>query len=164
MRMATPSLIERLYNALDRHDHETMASRYHAAATFRDIAFDLRGRTRIHAMWHMICLTDIRASFVVLDSTATSARVKLIDEYTFTDTGRRVRNEIESRFEFADGVIVEHVDDCDPHLWAAMAFGRTLGFIPGRVRMLRSLKARLLLRAFIRKHPQHRETPPPWPQ
>src|SRR5262245_7902070 len=140
--MTTNSLIERLYSALNRHDHETMASCYQDSATFRDIAFDLSGRTQIHAMWHMICVTDIRASFVVLNSTATSALVKLTDEYTFTDTGRRVRNEIHSQFQFVGGLIAEHVDDCDPHLWAAMAFGRTLGFVPGRVRLLRSLKAR----------------------
>ena len=50
--------------------------------------FDLSGRMQIHAMWHMICLTDIHASFRVVESTSSSARVQLVDEYTFGDTGR----------------------------------------------------------------------------
>src|SRR6516225_5802373 len=29
--------------------------------------------------------------------------VRLVDEYTFSETGRRVRNPIESRFQFRDG-------------------------------------------------------------
>ena len=60
-------LLQRLFTALDDHDHRTMAGCYHPAATFRDIAFDLAGESEIRAMWHMICEnTDIRATFEVL--------------------------------------------------------------------------------------------------
>jgi hypothetical protein len=152
-------LINRLYTALDRHDHQTMASCYHDAATFRDIAFDLSGKMQLHAMWHMICLTDIRASFQILESPPTTALVSLIDDYTYSKSGRHVHNQIESRFQFAGGLIIHHVDDCDPRKWAAMALGPVWGFIPGRIRLLRSLKARSLLRAFIRQHPQYDEPP-----
>src|SRR5262245_41710050 len=94
------ALVERLFTALDRHDHETMASCYAESAACRDIAFDLRGRAGIHAMWHMICLGDIRVTFEVLESSSTSARVSLVDTYTFSDTRRRVRNVILSQFQF----------------------------------------------------------------
>ena len=153
------ALLQRLFTALNEHDHAAMGFCYHKTekVLFHDIAFHLVEAKHILAMWHMICLTDIRASFRVVDSTTTSARVKLIDDYTFSATGRRVRNEIESQFRLSDGLIVEHVDDCDAHLWAAMAFGRVIGFLPGRLRLLRSLKGRSLLRAFIDEHPQYRE-------
>ena len=57
------ALLDRLFTALDKHDHVTMASCYREHAHFRDIAFDLVGRTRIHSMWHMICSGDIRADW-----------------------------------------------------------------------------------------------------
>ena len=63
---ANAALLHRLFTALDHNDHPTMASCYHSAARFRDIAFDLRGRKQIHSMWHMICAGDIRATFEVV--------------------------------------------------------------------------------------------------
>src|ERR1700730_1499737 len=92
------ALLRRLFTALDHHDHLTMASCYHSAATFRDIAFDLRGSKQIHSMWHMICEGDIRASFELVHANDQDGRVKLLDTYTFGATkdppspGRRVRN------------------------------------------------------------------------
>src|SRR3954462_407066 len=117
------ALLDRLFTALDRHDHATMTACYHLDATFRDIAFDLHGRKEIHAMWHMICEGDIRATFDVVHADDNTAEVNLIDDYTFSSTGRKVHNVIQSRFQFQDGVIIEHHDFCDPRAWAAMALG-----------------------------------------
>ena len=61
------TIAERLFDALDRHDHESMATCYSETATFHDIAFDLRGKRRIHAMWHMICEGDIHCTYEVLE-------------------------------------------------------------------------------------------------
>src|SRR5262245_4135003 len=44
-------LLEQLYNSLGRHDYQAMANCYHPDARFRDIAFDLKGRDQIRAMW-----------------------------------------------------------------------------------------------------------------
>jgi hypothetical protein len=148
-------LLQRLFTALDDHDHRTMAGCYHAAATFRDIAFDLTGEPEIHAMWHMICEnTDIRATFEVLHADDREGRVALVDHYTFTDTARKVRNVIDSRFKFENGVIVQHRDHCDPKAWAGMAFpGGARAFLAGHLRIVRSLAARRKLREFRRGHP-----------
>jgi hypothetical protein len=150
-------LLQRLFTALDGHDHRTMAKCYAPAATFRDIAFDLEGK-RIHAMWHMICEnTDIRATFEVLHADDAEGRVALVDHYTFTDTGAKVRNVIESRFRFEQGFIVQHRDECDARAWARMAFdGGFRGLLAGNVRFARSLTARRKLRAFIQTHPEYR--------
>lgn len=149
---ANTQVVERLYTSLSRHIPTAMAECYDAAATFHDIAFDLRGKPKIAAMWEMICDTDIRTAFEVVNADNETAVAKVVDEYTFTETGRRVRNVIESRFRFRDGLIIEHVDSCDPRLWAAMALGGIPGFLAGRLRFLRSWKARSLLREFERQH------------
>ncbi|MEP6494729.1 MAG: nuclear transport factor 2 family protein [bacterium] len=143
------ALMQRLYTGLNQHDHRVMVDCYHPAATFRDIAFDLRGRDQIGAMWRMICTSDISATFDVVRADDNSGLATLVDEYTFSDTGRRVRNEIESRFRFQDGLIIDHRDSCDARAWAAAAVGGVGGWLAGRFRFLRAWKARRKLRPFL---------------
>ncbi len=133
-----------------------MASCYHPDAGFRDIAFDRRGRGEIHGMWRMICNSDIRVKFEIVDADDGAGRVKLIDVYTFgvskkpPDPGRRVVNAIESRFRFEDGLIRRHDDHCDAKDWARQALGEGLsGFLAGRIRPLRSRAAKAKLDAFL---------------
>jgi hypothetical protein len=61
-----------------------------------------------------------------------------------------VRNAIDSRFHFRDGLIVEQRDSCDARLWGRMAIGGLPGFLAGHIRLLRSWKASALLRDFTR--------------
>jgi hypothetical protein len=60
-----------------------------------------------------------------------------------------VRNVIDSRFRFADHLIIEQRDYCDPREWAAMAMGGVSGFVAGRVGPLRRFKARKKLQRFM---------------
>jgi len=142
-------LLEQLYGSLNRRDPEPMAACYHPAATFRDIAFDLRGKDQICAMWRMICSGDISATFEIVRANDNEGLVKLVDEYTFKETGRRVRNRIESRFRFQDGLIIQHVDSCDARAWASAALGGIPGFLAGRLRWLRAWKARAKFSPFL---------------
>src|SRR5262245_4378615 len=116
-------LLQNLFTSLNNKDYDSMGECYDESATFRDIAFDLKGRHQIRSMWHMICHGDICCTFEVFAADDSEGVVRLVDEYTFTDTGRRVRNPIESRFRFADGRIVSQTDACDARTWAAMALG-----------------------------------------
>jgi ketosteroid isomerase-like protein len=155
---ANAALLRRLFAALNQHDHATMAACYHPRATFHDIAFDLKGQPRIHGMWHMICeRSNVVATIEVVDANDVEGRVSLVDTYTFSDTGYPVRNVIDSRFHFRDGLISEQTDDCDARAWASQALGPGLtGFLAGRIRLMRSLKARWKLWKFTRLYPQYR--------
>jgi hypothetical protein len=146
-------LLERLFAALNRKDHEAMAACYHPKATFEDIAFALRGRREIHDMWRMICAGDIQATFMVMHADDRAGLVSVVDDYTFSDTGRHVRNVIESRFTFQDQLILTHTDTCDPEVWAVMAMGGIRGFMAGQVGPLRRFKARRKLATFVDAHP-----------
>ena len=148
-------LLQQLMTSLDSHDHEAMARCYHPDATFRDIAFDLRGVRQIHAMWHMISESDLRATFEVVSADDDAGVVTLVDDYTLSLTGRRVHNVIASRFRFRDGLVVEHQDLCDARQWATMALGGPTGFVAGRIRFLRSQKASATLGAFVADHPAY---------
>jgi ketosteroid isomerase-like protein len=146
-------LLRQLFTALDRRDARAIADCYHPDATFRDIAFDLHGKSEVSAMWRMICAGDIRVTFDVLHADDREGHAKVVDVYTFSEAKRRVRNVIESRFRFADGLIIEHRDQCDPREWAAMAFGGVKGFLAGRIAPLRKRAASNKLKKFL-------ETPP----
>jgi hypothetical protein len=153
-------LLEGLLTGLDQHDHVQMGACYVEDATFRDIAFNLHGRKKIHAMWHMICqpegrTSDIHVSFKIVQADDLTAEVSLVDEYTFSSTGRPVKNVIVSRFRFENGLIVSQQDFCDPRAWAAMALGGVAGFLAGRIRLLRTLKARRMLSDFLQTHPEY---------
>jgi len=149
---ANALLLQRLFSSLDRRDHAAIAACYCSDATFKDIAFDLHGRKEIHDMWRMICTGDIRATFEVLHADDESGRVRLIDEYTFSDTGRKVRNAIDSRFVFSNHLIASHVDTCDARDWGAMALGGVRGFLAGRVGPLRRAMATRKLKQFVAEH------------
>ena len=156
MTARNADLLHRLFTGLSHHDHGEMASCYHQDAAFRDIAFDLIGKKQIHAMWHMISETDIRPTFHVVRADEERGVVKLVDDYTFTSTGKPVHNIIVSNFRFQGGRIIDHQDVCDARAWASMALGGPVGFFAGRFRILRSFQARRLLRSFIAKHPEYK--------
>jgi ketosteroid isomerase-like protein len=127
------TLLRRLYDALNAHDHPTMGACYHEDATFRDIAFDLRGRQQIHAMWDMFCTLDekkqsseIQVQVEELSTTESEGRSRVVMTYIFRKTGRRVENAIRSEFLFRDGLIIAEIDQCDVKSWAHQAFEKGL--------------------------------------
>lgn len=146
-------LLNDLFGYLNAHDHNSMATCYSEAASFQDIAFRLTNKQQIHAMWHMICSesengrkSDIVATVKEMVIDDTSGRVVVIDDYTFRDTGRKVRNQIVSDFAFRDGKITSQHDKCDPVSWGRQAFGGVKGFVVGHVDFIRRGKAMKKLR------------------
>ena len=143
-------LVRRLFTSLQGRDPDAMADCYAPSATFRDIAFDLHDRSEVHAMWRMICTTTaVRVTIERIEADDRAGRARIIDDYTFSETQRRVINPIESRFRFENGRIVEHRDECDARRWAAQAFGGVKGWLAGRVRLLRARAAARKLRPYL---------------
>ena len=122
---ANRETIDRFYSALAARDHETMTGCYRNEARFSDPVFgELRG-DEVRAMWRMLCErgTDlvVTHSDVVADGDRGSAH--WVATYTFSGTGRQVRNEIDARFRFEDGLIAEHDDRFDLWKWTRQALG-----------------------------------------
>lgn len=154
------ALLEKLYGSLNGKDDQSiksMASCYHPDATFQDIAFRLRGKKQIQAMWHLISETDLRASFKVLRADDEAGTVALTDDYTFRDTGRPVHNVIRSQFRFRDGLIVEHRDSCSALKWGIQALGPVKGVLSWLIPATRRAKAKTKLDKFIVDHPEYAE-------
>jgi hypothetical protein len=150
------ALVRKLLESLSAHCPASMAECYHKDATFRDITFDLLGRDEIHAMWAMIATGDLQSKFKIRFATDREVVADVVDIYHFdcrdNPPGRFVTTCIESRFKFHEGLIVQHIDECDPIAWGRMAIGGVKGELAGRIRFVRALLARKKLDQFIREN------------
>jgi ketosteroid isomerase-like protein len=147
-------LLTTLFQCLNAHDHMGAAECYHDEATFRDIAFTLKGKRQIHAMWDMACSvnkkgipSDIKATVQQLSANDATGKVLVDFDYTFRDTGRKVHNPVESTYHFRDGKIIQQTDKADAANWARQAFGGFNGWVAGRFDRIRRNKAMDKLKA-----------------
>lgn len=117
-------VIRTLYDALDRHDGETMAAQYLPDATFQDPAFGELSGAEAGDMWRMLCsrATDLKVELAEHEANGDEGTAHWIATYTF-NTGRPVVNDIRARFRFRDGKIADHRDRFPFHKWARQALG-----------------------------------------
>jgi ketosteroid isomerase-like protein len=121
---ANRETIRHLYAAFGECNGAAMTACYAPGAHFRDPAFgDLEGE-EVGAMWRMLTsrATDLKIELHDCDVDEETGSAHWIAHYTFS-TGRPVVNDIQATFRFADGLIVDHVDDFDFRRWASQALG-----------------------------------------
>jgi ketosteroid isomerase-like protein len=118
------SVIRELYEALDRHDGETMARQYTPDARFKDPAFGELSGTEAGDMWRMLTgrAEDLKVELPEHSADGDTGIAHWIATYTFS-TGRPVVNDIHARFRFRDGLIVDHEDSFSFWRWARQALG-----------------------------------------
>jgi len=147
------TVIQRFYAAFASHDGAEMAACYGPDAHFTDPVFvDLRGEEP-GAMWKMLTgrSTDLDLRLMEHTADGDTGSARWIATYTFTQTGRKVVNDVRSEFRFRDGLIVDQVDRFDFWKWARQAVGLT-GLLFGWTPMVRNgvrRKARAGLEKFM---------------
>jgi ketosteroid isomerase-like protein len=129
--------IQALYSALDRHDGEAAAACYTDDAVFEDPAFGRLTDGAVKNMWRMLAERSADLAVKLGDhgvaADGRSGWAHWSATYTFTDTGRKVQNEIDARYTFRDGLIAEQVDTFPLRRWGAQALGAkgsVLGLTP----------------------------------
>jgi uncharacterized protein len=135
-------VIRQLYEAMDRHDGDTMAKLYAPDGRFRDPAFGELTGAEAGDMWRMLTgrSEDLRVELAEHEADGDTGTARWIATYTFR-TGRPVTNDIRAEFRFRDGKITEHRDSFSFWRWSRQALGPiglALGWTP-------------LLRAAVRK-------------
>ena len=149
--------ITQFYDALARRDGEAMAACYHPEVHFQDPVFDLHG-PRAGAMWRMLCARgkDLRVEASAIRADDGGGSAHWAADYTFSQTGRAVHNEIDAAFTFRDGLIVTHRDAFDLWGWTRQALGAPgllLGWSPWLQRTVRE-RAAEGLDAYTGRHPE----------
>jgi SnoaL-like domain len=116
-----------------------MAACYAPDARFSDPVFgDLEGQEP-GAMWRMLTgrADDLKIELLEHEADGDRGSARWLAHYTFTQTGRPVRNDVRARFQFSDGLIAVHCDEFDFHRWSRQALG-TAGMLLGWTPILRA--------------------------
>lgn len=116
-------LIKKFYQAFTDLDPETMVSCYHDDIVFEDPAFGVLKGEKAKNMWRMLCDSQKGKNFIVESSNITADKAHWEAHYVFSQTGKKVHNIIDAKFEFKDGKIIKHTDDFNLHKWARQALG-----------------------------------------
>lgn len=76
-------------------------------------------------MWRMLTnrAEDLRIELAEHDADDLTGSAHWLADYTFTQTGRQVHNDVKARFRFENGLIAEHDDAFGFHAWARQALG-----------------------------------------
>lgn len=156
MAHANADLIRRLYAALSARDGAAMGACYADDARFSDPVFGDLDAAGVRAMWAMLCdrATDLTVEVSGVEVDDRHGKARWIACYTFSKSGRRVRNVIDAEYEFRDGRIVRHVDHFNLWRWAGMALGlkgRLLGWLPPMQNAIRAEAMRGLRRYRLEK-------------
>lgn len=150
------SLAEQFYEAFKKQDGEQMTTFYHSHIVFSDPAFGTLSGEKAGAMWQMLCsqATDLDVTYEIVKEDGDGAIVRWEATYTFSKTGRKVKNEILATLEYQDGKIIRHDDTFDLWKWARMAMGSTgllLGWSPFFRKKLQAQTRKLLEKYLAKK-------------
>jgi len=118
-------LIRDFYTAFQKLDWQAMQSCYAVDVHFSDPVFNnLRGE-QVSAMWHMLCekAEDFELNFSQIKADDTYGSARWVATYTFSKTGRRVKNVIFAEFQFSGNKIIRHSDHFSFWKWSRMALG-----------------------------------------
>jgi len=113
------------YEGFSHGDAVAMNACYAADVSFEDPVFGMLEGDRARAMWTMLCgaLREFSLTYEIVRADEISGEAHWIATYTYSATGRRVRNVVQSRFAFRDGTIVRQTDVFDLWRWSAQALG-----------------------------------------
>ncbi len=116
-------IIQQFYSAFQKLDAEAMAKLYHPDVEFEDPAFGKLNGEHAANMWRMLCTNQKDKGMVIEFEVTSAASAHWEPIYTFSKTGRKVHNKIDTLMEFKDGLIIKHIDDFNLHSWAKQALG-----------------------------------------
>lgn len=126
------ALIAKFYTSFAKGDAESMVSCYHPNLTFRDPAFGDLNAEDAGNMWKMLLARgsnpEITFHNVWADENRGGANWEA--KYEFGPQKRKVHNKIVAKFQFQDGLIIDHDDYFDFWKWSRMALG-TPGLLLG---------------------------------
>jgi ketosteroid isomerase-like protein len=149
------ALITRLYTCFQAHDAAGMKECYHPDAVFSDPVFGRLEGEQVTAMWAMLCAraADLEIDFSGVRADDVSGQAHWDARYTFSQSGRKVLNQIDANFAFRDGLIARHDDRFSFRRWSKQALG-PVGLLLGWTPLLRARvgsTARKGLASYMRK-------------
>jgi ketosteroid isomerase-like protein len=125
--MNNEQLIDHFYTCFKNKDFKGMQDCYADNATFSDAVFKNLNSEEVKAMWQMLITKgkDLRVEFKDISAKENAVVAHWDAYYTFSATGKKVINHIDSSFEIENGKIIKHTDNFSFYTWAKQALGLT---------------------------------------
>ena len=124
--ISNEQLICNFYTAFKSLDAAGMNACYSNEIVFFDPVFELLQANQAKAMWRMLCKNakDFSLNYDnIKDMGDDYYTCDWVASYTFSQTGRRVVNNVKAHMKMHDGKIVEHSDGFSLHKWSSQALG-----------------------------------------
>lgn len=118
-------IVSNFYMAFQNLDPENMVTHYADDIQFEDPAFGKLENNEAKNMWRMLCknATNLKITFSILSSEDKIVHAHWDAQYTFSATGRFVKNSIDATFTIENGKIINHLDQFDLWQWSKQAMG-----------------------------------------
>lgn len=132
-------VLHRFYAAFKQRDATAMGACYADDARFSDPAFGELDAAQVRTMWKMLLgrSNDLRITYELINADEFEGTCIWVARYTFTTTGRKVRNVVRSEFQIRDGSITRQQDHFSFWRWSTQALGIP-GLLLGWTPLLRS--------------------------
>jgi ketosteroid isomerase-like protein len=124
--MENEQLIRHFYESFANNDADRMVACYSDEIEFSDPAFGRLKGADAKNMWKMLVTHakgNIKIEFKNIVADGEKGSADWTADYLFSQTGRKVFNEIHAEFEFKDGKIFRHRDTFDLWKWSKQALG-----------------------------------------
>jgi ketosteroid isomerase-like protein len=124
--MTNEALIHEFYSAFQQRDAAKMNACYSDDIVFSDPVFGLLHGDQVKAMWELLCNTamDLKITFWnITDVGDEYYTCNWQAAYTFSQTGRKVINNVKAFMRIRNGKIIEHSDGFSLHKWSKQALG-----------------------------------------
>jgi SnoaL-like domain len=149
----TPSeqTVQRVYESVKNDEPAMAAECYSDDASYRDLAFNLKGKTLIAAMWRLVCSRRPKVEYESSDIRTEGSEVKgrWIFDYKFRGK-HPVHNEMNSTFAFCGGKILVHHDEASRWAWSKQALGVPMAIVVTVLPILLRIQAKHELRKFMK--------------
>jgi ketosteroid isomerase-like protein len=123
--ISNQELITHFYTCFQNKDYKGMQACYADNATFSDEVFINLNAKEVKAMWEMLIKTgkDLKLEFTNVSADEKNGKVHWDAYYTFSKSGNKVINRIDTHFTFENGKIVKHIDSFSFYAWSKQALG-----------------------------------------
>lgn len=124
--MTNKEIIKEFYNAFSNHNAEIMADFYDDKIEFEDPAFGVLKGNKAKIMWKMLIEISKGNLKITVNNIKSDGNIGSADwkaEYIFSQTRRKIVNNVHAEFEFQNGKIIKHKDYFDLYKWACQALG-----------------------------------------
>jgi hypothetical protein len=123
--MQNEDVVRGFFLAYKQHAYPRMHALLSPDVHFKDFAFDIKGQ-RVFAMWQWFCTRPEPVEVPWFGNIQASGNTVTADyrvAYPYGEDKQPVDYVIKSRFVLKGGLIVEHHDEGDIHVWSRQALG-----------------------------------------